>query len=300
MDIFANRRPSLYTSIAIEPIPDDHEPSAELLTAVYQPTQNGEDTIAEVSDAIQEAIVEGVALLVLPELFCFADGLVADAKTAVTTSQQAIPTLTAALAGTSAYAVTSIVEQAGDGFAHVGVVISKDGVIHRQAQLHHVNRHVAWATNLGDGLTILQAPWGRVALIVGDDTIYPEAFRLASLQGADVVVAPMHILERWETELGLLERSAENRVCLIAASRPTPPGESLICTLHSDFTIMTPWQTRPFDGNISYPVVTRATDQSGLTSATVHPEHTQNKEVSKNTDVVNGRPWYLVDAITKS
>ena len=72
---------------------------------------------------------------------------------------------------------------------------------------------------------------------------------------------------------------------------------SLITTLHNDFTIMTPWETRPFDGNISFPLVTRAESAPGLTQATVNPAYTQNKEVSKNTDVVNGRPWHLVDAI---
>ncbi|WP_420630154.1 nitrilase-related carbon-nitrogen hydrolase [Candidatus Leptofilum sp.] len=301
-DIFASRRPELYAAIGQEPQPLDFPVgAAELQTAVYQPIANGPDAIEEAAEAIAQAAANGSQLIVLPELFCFADGVVDDVDTAVTTSQQAVQTLTAALQNQSAFVVTSIVEAVnnGGGHAHVGVVINSEGLIHRQPQLHRVNRHANWATSLGDDLQILEAPWGRFALIVGDDTIYPEAFRLASLQGADVVAAPMHVQERWEVELGLLERSAENRVCLIAASRPTPAGQSLICTLHNDFTLMTPWETRPFDGNISYPIVTHATDQPGLTTATIHPAHTQNKEVSKNTDVVNGRPWYLVEAITE-
>lgn len=297
-NIFANRRPELYTRIGQAPQTTNFPVGAsELHTAVYQPTANGQDAIEEAAEAIAQAAANGTQLIVLPELFCFADGLVEDADTAVAISQQASQTLTAALAGTSAYAVTSLVEKTEDGLAHMGIVISREGIIHRQPQLHCVNRH-AWVTNLGDCISIFPAPWGRFAVIVGDDTIYPEAFRLASLQGADVVAAPMHVLERWEVELGLLERSAENRVCLIAASRPTPAGQSLICTLHNDFTLMTPWENRPFDGNISYPIVTHAPNQPGLTTATVHPAHTQNKEVSKNTDVVNGRPWHLVEAIT--
>ena len=299
-DIFANRRPELYAAIGQEPQRLDFPAGAtELQTAVYQPESNGPDAIEEAAEAIAQAAAKGAQLIVLPELFCFADGLVGDVATAVSISKQAVQTLTAALSGSSAFVVTTVVERRGDGHAHVGVVISSQGIVHRQSQLHRVNRHAHWATKLGNRLAILEAPWGRFALIVGDDTIYPEAFRLASLQGADVVAAPIHLLERWEAELGLLERSAENRVCLIAASRPTPAGQSLICTLHKDYTIMTPWETRPFDGNISYPIVTRAANQPGLTTATVHPAHTQNKEVSKNTDVVNGRPWYLVEAITE-
>ena len=300
-DVFASRRPELYSAIGLEPkLLDFPVGTAELQTAVYQPKANGTDAIEEAADAVAQASATGTQLIVLPELFCFADGLVDDPETAVSTSQQAIQTLTAALQGQSAYVVTSIVEKAGDGYAHVGVVAGSEGIIHRQPQLHRVNRHAQWAAELGDELTILEAPWGRFALIVGDDTIYPEAFRLASMQGADVVASPMHVLEKWEVELGLLERSAENRVCLIAASRPTSAGQSLICTLHNDYTLMTPWETRPFDGNISYPIVTYADDGFGLTTAVVHPAHTQNKEVSKNTDVVNGRPWYLVEAITET
>jgi len=294
-DIFASRRPELYAAIGHEPQQFDFPVgAAEIKTAVYTPNANGSAAIEEVA-ALD---FDGAELVVLPELFCFVDGVIDDVETAVSTSQQAIQAITTALQATSTYVVTSIVEKMGDGYAHVGVVVGGDGIVHRQLQLHRVNRHVAWATQLGDGVTIFNAAWGRLAVIVGDDTIYPETFRLASLQGADVVASPMHVLEKWEVETGLLERSAENRVCLVAASRSTPVGESLICTLHDDFTIMTPWKTRPFDGNISYPIVTRATGETGFTIAPVHPAHTQNKEVSKNTDVINGRPWYLVDAIT--
>ena len=143
-------------------------------------------------------------------------------------------------------------------------------------------------------------PWGKLAVLGGDDTIYPESFRLAIFAEADVVAAPITVLEKWEVELGLLERAAENRICLVAASRPTEAGSSLITTLHNDYTLMTSWETRPFDGNISYPIVTRAPQNAGLTQATVHPANTANKEVSKNTDLVNGRPWYLAGAITDS
>ncbi len=298
-DIFAQRRPELYGMISHEPQPLDFPIGAtELKTAVYQTSDYGPDILEETADAVAQAAQSGTELIVLPELFCFQDGLVDDPAEAAVASQKAIQTLSAALSGTEAYVVTSLVEKTEDGYSHMGLVIGQAGVIHRQLQLHTVNRHAGWATHLGSELNIMETAWGRLAVIVGEDTIYPETFRLASLQGADVVAAPLHIQERWEAELGLLERSAENRVCLVAASQPSPAGQSLICTLHDDFTIMTPWKERAFDGNISYPIVTRADDNPGLTTAVVHPAHTQNKEVSRNTDVVNGRPWYLVEAIT--
>ena len=300
-DIFSSRRPELYWQIGDKPVELERPVgAASLETAVYQPAAAGTAAIEEAADAVTKAANDGVALIVLPELFCFEGGLVADVATAVTRSQKAVAALTAAIKSTNtdAVVVTSLVEPSPNGHQHVGVLVSKQGVVHRQPQLHRVARHAAWATDLGSGIQAINMPWGRLALIVGDDSIYPETFRLAVFEGTDVVAAPIHVLEKWEVELGLLERSAENRVCLVAASRPMSVGSSLITTLHNDFTLMTPWETRPFDGNISYPIVNRATDAPGLTQATVHPAHTQNKEVSKNTDVVNGRPWYLVEAIT--
>jgi predicted amidohydrolase len=298
-DIFASRRPELYQQIGHEPRPFAGKVgAAELHTAVYQPQLDGPAALEETADAIAAAASSGVQLIVLPELFCFEGGVVSEVESAVAQSQQAVSALTAALQGSEACVVTSIVAETAVGRQHLGVLISTAGIVHRQPQLHQSQRHAAWVSALGEGITAVETAWGRLVILVGDDNIYPESYRLAVFEGADVVAAPIHILEEWEVTLGLPERSAENRICLVAASRPTAVGSSLICTLHDDFTIMTPWQTRPFDGNISTPIITYAGTDSGLTKATVHPAHTQNKEVSKNTDVVNGRPWYLAQAIT--
>lgn len=298
-DIFASRRPQLYQQIGQEPRPFAGKVgAAELSTAVYQPQLDGPAAIEETADAIADAAAKGVKLIVLPELFCFEDGVVQDVDTAVAQSKQAVAAIVAALQGSEGCVVTSIVADTAVGRQHLGVLISADGILHRQPQLHQSQRHAHWVAALGEGVTAVEMLWGRLAILVGDDNIYPESYRLAVFEGADVVAAPLHILEAWEVTLGLPERAAENRVCLVAASRPTAVGSSLICTLHNDFTIMTPWETRPFDGNISTPIISQAGAEAGLTQAMVHPAHTQNKEVSKNTDVVRGRPWYLAQAIT--
>ncbi len=304
-NVFANRRPELYGEIGAKPPADRvwEKGAPTLQTAVFQSQSDGEDAIEECADAVAQAITGGTQLIVLPELFCFENGVVqVDVDTAVSRSQQAINILTAALqaSGSNAVVVTSLVERSGAGIQHVGVMISKDGVTHRQAQLHKSERHAGWVSTLGDGIQTMQMPWGKLAIVVGDDAIYPETFRLAVFAGADVVALPFHVMEQWELDLGLVERSAENRVCLVAASRPTEFGASLLTTLHKDFTIFTEWEKRPFDGTISHPLVTRAENEPGLTQLTVHPEATVNKVVSRNTDLVDGRPWYLAEAITSS
>jgi deaminated glutathione amidase len=193
-----------------------------------------------------------------------------------------------------AYVATSIVE---DG-AHVGVLFNKDGVVLRQMQLHPSGRH-AWS-KLGDDVNVFDAPWGRVALVIGNDAIYPETFRLAALKDVEVVAVPTLILEKWETELGFKERAAENRMNVIVASKT----DSGIYAITEDFTLWTEWKNRPFDGNINYPVVTipagdRGTraQGDGLTLAEIHPAAAANKMVSHRTDVLNGRPWRLASPL---
>lgn len=294
-DIFAARRPDLYGQIGRPPAPLGLAPGADVVqAAVIQTLADGVAVIEEAASLVAQAAQAGARIIALPELFCFAGARVEDAQAAAITSERAIAALHAALrhARSEAVVATSLVR----GGAHCGVLISSDGVILEQPQLHRVARH-PWSA-LGTEARVIQLAWARVGLVVGDDAIYPETFRLLSLQGVEVIAAPVHLQEDWELALGLPERAAENRVCLLVASRPNAHGASAVMSLHKDFTIMTPWETRPFDGNISAPVVTAAGPAPGITLAAIHPSNAQNRFVSRRTDVVDGRPWYLVDAIT--
>ncbi len=297
-DVFKARRPKLYAPLAEKP-PEKREyklGAAEAKVSVFQPTGLGEAAIEEAASAVRDAAKQGAKLLALPEMFCFENGITSDPEAAAKLSEKAVSTLAAACKEAGDIVVaTSLVTKEKSGLYHTGVVVHGAGILLAQGQLHASARH-PWS-KLVDAVKIEPLPWARLALIVGDDALYPESFRLAALQNAEVVGVPFTLLERWEIETGLLERSAENRVCVIAATRPACFGASLITTLWEDFTVMTPWKVRPFDGHISYPIVTRASAASGLTTATIHPVHAQNKFVSQNTNVLDGRPWQLVDAI---
>jgi deaminated glutathione amidase len=121
-------------------------------------------------------------------------------------------------------------------------------------------------------------------------------------KNADIVAIPFVVSERWETEFGLLERASENRISIIAATRSNASlgefGNSLIATVGSDFTLWTEWKTRPFDGNINFPIVHRAKNGEIL-EAEIYPANSANRFVSQNTDVVDGRAWWLLGGLAE-
>jgi predicted amidohydrolase len=268
-DRFTARRGPVYAPIG-RPPQDPAPPQADefLPAAVVR----AEDP----SRGTREALSAGARLLVLPEL----------------QEPSVIPALRELLRGTEAVAVTSILE---DG-AHTGVVVSAAGVIGRQVQLHPVARLAGRADRHGDRLETFDLPWGRLAVVVGDDAIYPEVFRLAAIAGADVVAVPFTPAEDWELTLGLPERAAENRLNIVAA---TPLGTpAAFYALSPDFTLWTAWEG-PFTGRISHPLVTEVPAGTEAATAVLAPAQSRNKLVSRGTDLLDGRPWQLVDALTR-
>ncbi len=175
-----------------------------------------------------------------------------------------------------------------DGDAHVGEVHGSDGLVASQLQLHFTPRH-GWATRLGERLELVDLPFGRIAVLVGDDCRLPEPARLAAVNGANLLAVPTHVEEKWVDDLGLTERAAENRLCLAAATRPTRHGTSILVDLPTDFTLWAPDRDRPFDGTINYPDVRRATVDDSFLVGVLHLDRTTNRFISKGTDLVGGR-----------
>lgn len=85
-------------------------------------------------------------------------------------------------------------------------------------------------------------------------------------------------------------------MCLVAANSI---GDSLIVDLPPDFTLWAPSRERVFDGTINRPDVTVvAAGEAG--SGVVHPSRSVNRQISKGTNLVDGRPWQLGTALVAS
>jgi predicted amidohydrolase len=293
-DVFQNRRPKLYQPIAQKP-PERHYQAgaARVQVACYQPQAEGEEAVRECAEAVTKAAAEGAKLVVLPELFCFGDNEGFHGRQRSERAMYAENALSIALMGAPGCVVATSLPRRDDGkWCNAGVLVTRDGVVFEQPQLHRSERHAKWCKSWGNALHTIKLPFGRLAIIVGDDALYPETFRLAALQDVEIVAAPMQVAEKWELELGLPERAAENRLSIVAASRPSAHGGSAIITVTEDFTLWSEWKNRPFDGHISYPLVTRA-KENGLLRGEIYPACAGNRFVSQKTDLVDGRPWWL-------
>ena len=170
-------------------------------------------------------------------------------------------------------------------------MIGESGIIARQAQLHTSERFPGLLP--GDRLGFMDLPWGRLALLTADDMRYPETAKLAAIGGAHLLAVPGKLLEPWESRWALPSRAAENRVCVAYASEALDGAGSLIAGLHRDFTLMTPWQQREFDGYINQPLLTGEGVAGKMISATLDLQAAGNKLMSAQTDLIADRPWRL-------
>lgn len=296
-DIFQSRRPALYAALGEDPArqPLRFEGEDTAAATLIQLTSVGPGATAEAGAKLGEAFAGGARLAALPPLFFLQDQQVVDPKAAAGQAAAVIRTM-AASCGPGQYAATSLV--LGEPLRLATVLIGNQGVVLEQGQLHRSERF-AWSA-LCDEVSTANLGFSRVALLSSDDSCFPESFRLAALASADTVIVPVLPQEAWELRTGLLERAAENRVNLLAAMQPGPLGRSFGASLPKDFTLLTPWEEREFDGVLSQPPVTTAGPGPGLVRFQIYPRQAENKVVSRGTDLLAGRPWRLLAPLCAS
>ena len=301
-NIFSARRPELYTPISMPPQSRNRTTQIdELKVATLQPKkdQTNSEIKTEILKNITTASENGVELIVLPELSQFnSSNIDNNIEQAVTDSKDFVFNISKNLKHSQCKVVTSIVSKLKtDEYAHAGVLIDKTGIILQQNQLHNCGRHT-WANNLGQQIHTIDLQWGRLGIITGGDSIFPEIFRLFALQDVDALAVTTKIIEKWEFDFGLKERAAENRISLIVGSFASDIASSLIIAPDKDFTLWTEWE-RPFDGSINEPKTIIANKEKSLTYGTINPSAANNRIVTLKTDVVSNRPWTLLEPLTK-
>lgn len=169
---------------------------------------------------IRHAADRGVALGVLPELFCFRTGEVtADPAAAADLSTEVLAELRVVAAETGVWIVVNLVEADGGSFHSTAHLIAGDGAVHaayRKAHLSEAER--AWATP-GDAFVVADTPVGVIGLMIGNEVWLPEMARILTLRGAEIIAHPVGWDRPEAPHQAATERTEENRTHLVSAAR---------------------------------------------------------------------------------
>jgi omega-amidase len=118
-------------------------------------------------------------------------------------------------------------------------VIGRDGeIIGRQSKVHlfHFEKKIA---RPGNDYNIFQVDGIKIGVLVCYDVDFPEASRILTLRGAELLMCPSRIVrqgvEPWHQYVTV--RSLENRIAIVAPNVYSPPlftGHSIIVSLKED------------------------------------------------------------------
>jgi predicted amidohydrolase len=152
-----------------------------------------EENLKKAKRFLLEACDNGANLLVLPEIFnvgspgkCREEAYLVSETIPEGQTSQMLMTLAKEK---GVYICGSIIEREGVDLYNTSLLVGPDGLIGKFRKLHLCS-HEAYYYEPGNlGIPVFRTPIGRIALLICMDTYYPETFRIAALQGADIVCA---------------------------------------------------------------------------------------------------------------
>ncbi len=224
-DLFADRRPELYGPVAQIPaeFPVEESPAFKAAVVQLRSERPFHVNMQRATDLVADAAHNGVALVVLPELFPFQMDSIADnLDLALEQSAIAEQLLRETCVKAQVAVAFSLVTEDG-GLRHTGMLIGSDGTSWGQYHATHLTHSQArWAIP-GDELPVWQTPLGRIGMMIGYDAVFPEVATSLARQAAEVIVHPTSWRIDWEPSLVICERASENRVSVLSAARFDSP-----------------------------------------------------------------------------
>lgn len=211
-DLIADRRPDAYGAITLNSYlwpPDDFhglydirplpEPGASLAAVVqFAPIAGDrEGNLAAIADAA--ASLPDADLIVFPELAV--TGPVGSHQAAMEQADTVPGPTTARLQEIAteigAYLVAGLIERDPETnlLFNSAVLVGPEGVAGVYRKLHLTGEDRLWATPGDLGLPTFDVPVGRIGMLLGYDALFPEAARILTLAGADIIAFPSLLRE---------------------------------------------------------------------------------------------------------
>ncbi len=181
--------------------------------------------VARMTDALRETAKQGVSLTIFPECavsgYCFGDAAEARAN-AEPLSGPSVTALAAACRELDVHAVVGMLERDGERFFNAAVLVGPQGVIGNYRKIHLPYLGVDMLTTHGDQpLAVHAAGDLKVGMNICYDAAFPEASRVMSLLGADLIALPTNWPPGAETTArhAIPTRALENAVYFAAVNR---------------------------------------------------------------------------------
>lgn len=276
------RRPECYGLItkpnaSLAALTEDRAPAGTIkITTIVPDVQFCPAAVNKVV-AMIDAAEPGLA--VLPELFAWKPGTLQASDPLQGEIDLAIAQLMDVAARRGTYIVAGIPEIEGRRLINRAILIGPEGVIGSYRQVH-ADPALGWGTG-GDSFPVFDLPFGRVAMLLGEDLFYPEAGRMVARQGVDLVACPATWRSNWQRELMLPERSAENHITIAAAGRADSPfpAPAIIVTTPPTYRF-------PETMEVNNPDAHRADQPAGSFTVEIDLAPNRDKRLMGSTDLI--------------
>jgi N-carbamoylputrescine amidase len=177
-------------------VPKQIEEAAVTVAVIQMEPRFGETAynIARSIGFMEEAAAKGAQLVVLPEL-CNT-GYVFQSRVEARSLAEEIPDGPSTKAWMEAatrlglHVVAGITERANENLFNSAVIVGPNGLIGRYRKMHLWGDEALYFTPGDLGFPVFDTPLGRIGCHICYDCWFPESFRLAALQGAEIVCVP--------------------------------------------------------------------------------------------------------------
>ncbi|MCT7307136.1 nitrilase family protein [Ralstonia wenshanensis] len=176
--------------------PAEQSPRGPLIACVQMEPQVGrtQENVAQSIRYIEQAAQNGASLIVLPELVN--TGYMFSSRAEAFALAETLPDGETARAWADAakrlcvHVIAGIAERDGDRLYNSAIFVGPSGLVGIYRKLHLWDRENLFFEHGNLGVPVFDTPLGRIAIAICYDGWFPEVYRLASAQGADVVCVP--------------------------------------------------------------------------------------------------------------
>lgn len=152
------------------------------------------DNVTRAIQHIETAAKNGASLVVLPELantgYVFVDRDEAFSLAEALPDGETARIFAETARRLGIYIVAGIAERAGERLYNSAIFTGPSGHIGVYRKLHLWNKERLFFEPGDFGVPVFDTPIGRIAIVICYDGWFPETYRLAAMQGADIVCVP--------------------------------------------------------------------------------------------------------------